>query len=526
MNSTMLPRLQSRRFLMTVCLVNVFVIATSPAVILAAGQSVEDFLKTKPRWSKLIGSTFRIEGRVATGAGKILKLSRLPILFVSEEELPELRGPDVAVEVVGRLKKRETGVFEFELLSLKKTESDIQRLNRLRVDLPRDDPEPWYQLGDWAMSRVRFYQSGRKLDQQLVNDATELYRMAIRKERTGMIDPNYNRLKALAIKSERYGLGDEFKLSFLHEAHYRTWDSIRRRASSQQLTNTAIRIAGELPEANKPVEEFDPDFVSEWKKGPVRFYNQAPETLRPQLHRLLYQQVMLEGIEKDAAEDGSNGDEIAERLEKFIPEFSTLATRYRLKAFEWRIDNVTGLSRDEALSLKQELIDAGNEAQADRTFLKWFQNVETNLRQQGASGLIELASQYESLFDDGQTAVQLLLEADRVKPGSSYVADRLDAYGYTRVDGRWRHKAEATPGGISPIEQAMRDGRVIRGMTSEHVRKTLGPPDSVSRVLTSRDVIEYWLYGTSSGARMSVRLSRPVNRHEGIVRNVFDLPVR
>lgn len=517
---------RSSRCLIIVIVLVAFVSASAPTALLAAGQSVEDFLKTKPRWPKLIGSTFRIEGRVATGAGNILKLNKLPILFISEEELPELRGADVAVEVVGRLQKRESGVFEFELLSLTKTESDLQRLNRVRVDLPRDDPAPWYELGDWAMNRVRFYQSGRKLDKQLTEEATQLYRMAIRKERTSMSRPNYDRLKALAIKSERYGLGGEFKLPFLYEAHYRTWDDIRRRATSQELANVAIRIAGELPEANKPVDEFDEEFVNEWRKGPVSYYGEAPESLRPQLHRLLYQQVMLDSIEKDAAADGSNGDRIAARIDEAIPEFSTLAAEYRLKNFDWRIDHVTDLSRDEALALKRELIDAGKETQADKTFRKWFQKVETKLRQQGASGLIELAAQYESLFDDGQTTVQLLLEADRLKPGSSYVEDRLDAYGYTRVEGRWRRQGEVTPGDISPIGKAMRDGRVIRGMTSEQVQKTLGPPDTVSRVLTSRDVIEYWLYSTSSGSRMSVRLSRPVNRHEGIVRKVFDLPAR
>jgi hypothetical protein len=527
MMNNLAPGLQPFRRHTIVVLLIVFVFGTSLSVAHAAGQSVEDFLKTKPRWSKLVGTTFRIEGRLATGAGTTLKLNKLPILFVSDEELPELRGPDLAVEVVGRLKKkRDTGVFEFELLSLRKTESDLERVNRLRVDLPRSDPEPWYELGDWVMNRVRFYRSGRKLDQQLTGEATELYRMALRKERTRMSVPTYRLLRELALKSERYGLGGEFKLPLLYEAYYRTWNDVRRKGSAKELANVAVRIARELPDANQPVPEFDADIVDEWSKGPVGYYQRSSVELRPQLHRLLYQQVMLQSIETDAVSDGRNGDEIAARLKEFIPEFSRLAEKYRARSLQWRVDNVQALTREEALALKQELIDAGDAAGADKAFREWFKHIESQLRRKGAGGLVQLASEYESLFDDGRTATQLLLEADRAKPGSSYVEERLEAYGYTRAGGRWRLKSEIIHGDLSPIDKAIRDGRVIRGMTSAHVRKAMGRPDSVSRVLTSREVLEYWVYRVPSGSGLSVRMSRPVNRHEGIVRKIFDLPAR
>ena len=515
-----------RRYATALAVLVLFGFGAFPQSCSAAGQSVEEFLKTKPRWPKLVGTTFRIEGRVTTGAGTVLKLHKLPLLFVSEEELPELSGPNLAVEVVGRLRKRETGVLEFELLTVKRTESDIRRVNRLRVVLPRDDPEAWYELGDWAMNRVRFYQSGRDIDRQLAKEATSIYRMAIRKERTVMTDPNYNSLQALAFKSEKYGLGEEFKLPLLYEAHYQTWHDTSATAPSEELETIALRIANELPEASTPVGEFDAEFVSKWREGPVRFYTGSAESLRPQLHRLLYQQVMLESIEKDAEIDGRNGDEIAARIAKQIPEFSSLAETYRQKTLDWKIANVKGLAREDAVSLRQHLIDAGEEARADKAIRAWFTPVESRLRRQGAVGLIELAFEYEDLFDDGEMAVQLLLESDRVKPGSSYVAERLEGYGYTRIEGRWRRKSDVMAGSESPIDIAIRNGRVIRGMTSAHVRKAIGQPDSISRVLTSREVLEYWVYRTPSGSGLSVRLSRPLNRHEGLVRRVFDLPTR
>jgi hypothetical protein len=526
MNSLLLTPRFARRRVAALVLLGLLSLSLAPRSSFAAGQSVEDFLKTKPRWPKLIGKTFRIEGRLATGAGTVLKLHKLPLLFVSEEELPELRGPNLALEVVGQLRKRETGVFEFELLALKRTESDIQRVNRLRVELPRDNPEPWYDLGEWAMDRVRFYQSGRELDRQLTKEATSLFRMALRKERTIMREPDYRLLKELALKSERYGLGDEFKLPLLYEAHYRTWHDTSATASSDDLVTIALHIAEDLPEASTPVGEVDPDIVSEWKEGPVLYYKMSKAEQRPELHQLLYQQVMLASIEKDAEPDGRNGDEIAARLKERLPKFSKLADSYKRKALDWRVEHVTNLSRGKLIELKQELIKSGEESRADEVLRRWFTPVETRLRRQGAVGLIELAFEYEDLFDDGDTAVALLLESDRVKPGSSYVAERLEGYGYIRVEGRWRRKDTSMTGDASPIEIAIRNGRVIRGMTSAHVRKSLGPPDAITRVLTSREVLEYWVYRTPSGSGMSVRMSRPLNRHEGIVRKVFNLPAR
>ena len=77
-----------QRFATTSVMLVAIVFGVLPQSCSATGQSVEEFLKTKPRWPKLIGTTFRIEGRVATGAGTVLKLHKLPLLFVSEEELP------------------------------------------------------------------------------------------------------------------------------------------------------------------------------------------------------------------------------------------------------------------------------------------------------------------------------------------------------------------------------------------------------------------------------------------------------
>lgn len=499
------------------------VMASCASVAFGAGESVEDFLKKKSRWNKLVGLRFRIEGRLATGAGTTLKLAKLPLLFVSQKELPELSGPDLVVEVVGELQRGPAGVLEFQLISVQKTESDLERLNRIRVDLPRNEPGPWYDLGDWAMHRVAFYQSGNEVDRKLRQEARELYRMALRKERTAMKDADYNLLKKLADKTDDYGLAGEMRLPLLYEAHLQAWDRIRSKGGSEELATVAFRVASELPGARDPADEPEPDEVAEWRISPLAYYQAAPESLRPFLHRLLYQQIMLQSIEKKAAPDGKNGREIAEEVELRIPELNSVAAKYRQMEQVWRISHVVELPREEVLALQKELAEEGREEEGDQVFKRWFKQLEIELEAKGAEGLAELASAYEDLLDDSETAVQLLLKAERIKPGISYISDRLEAYGYRQINGSWKRADEAGPDRSSPIEIAMRQGRVIRGMTSQQVQKTLGVPDRVTRVMTSRSVIEYWVYSTSSRSGMSIRIARPINRKEGIVRMIFEL---
>lgn len=486
--------------------------------ILSAGtaqaepMSVQAFLQLKPRWSRLVNSRFQLEGRVSAGGENTLLLRNLTGLnFQSKEKLPELTGKDT-VEVQGRLARTDKDELYFEITALKKTISDMDRLNRLRVDLPADKPEQWYDLGDWAVSRGAFYK-----DPELAARGRDLYAAGLQREHTRLEFKNYDTLSRLSSRVVELKLGETLRIEYLYEGNYRDWLNERREASSIQLAGIAERIARELPGGSTPLPNLPEAMRDAWNESPLISYQALESTnARQQYHRLLYQAVMRQSVEIDAERDGRNGKEIAQRLRARVPEFGALADEYVAKERAWRLRHVTTLSRSEMLALQAEFQQLKQDDNAAQAFKEWFQFQELEmLNRPGVDGLVDLADLYEDeqLMDDKAEAVRLLLVADRRKPGLGMVNERLERHGYQFIDGEWRDPEQVAARNNTEINVAMREGRVVKGMTGDQVTKTLGAPAGRTRLLTGRNVIEYWLFGESE-SRLAVRLTRLANRRE------------
>ncbi|MHC4878929.1 MAG: hypothetical protein ACYTGL_20960 [Planctomycetota bacterium] len=485
-----------------------------------APQSVQDFLKLKPRWDKMVGLKFLIEGRFGGSTGEFVNLRKLPLAFRAGERLTRRYDGDDVLHLMGELQRDENGRLYFRLLDLKKGRKDLERMQSLTLDLPPKEHAPVYELADWAFSRAEFYN-----DSDLKAEATKLYDRGLRREQGSLEKRDYQSYRQLALKAERYGLGEKRKHELLYEGHYREWRLIRQTADAKQLAGLATAIATELPGAAVPVPIIDEEFRNDWKAEPLRFYETATFG-HDQMHRFLYQEIMLEGIMRSAQRDGRNGRNIAKRLRTDLPELRELASEFVTRELDWQVNNVTTLSVDEMQALREALIEADEAERADKALNVWFRDRETKLRNEDVDGMIELASLHETLFPDGaRDAVKVLLEAERRRPGVTIVRQRLESHGYRLIDGDWKSSEEVRDFENSPINRAMREGRVIPGMTQEQVRRALGKPTSVSRLLTAKHVIEYWVYGeTSRSSRLTIRLSRPTQRSSAIVVQSREVP--
>ncbi len=507
-----------RRFPVQSCrrvcvLLGVLALLLAPVEASAAPQSVMEFLKLKPRWDKLVGLKFQLEGRFGGSTGDILKLRKLPLGFHSDKTIEQRYDSDDVLHLYGELQRDGSGQLYFRLLDVRKEQTDLERLNEMILDLPPKEYEPVFELAKWAEERAAFYD-----DSQLKAEAVKLYDRALRRQQATLEKRDYPTFRELAIRAERYGLGEARKHALLYEGRYREWQLMRSEADGKQLAGLASAVSLELPGAAVPAPIVDQDFHERWKAEPLRVYEEASFGFE-QMHRFLYQEIMLESILMDAKRDGRNGRAIAARLRQEVPELSELADDFVQKEISWRIENVTELKIDEMLALRESLLESGSSDQADEVLRTWFRNRETQLRKEGLDGLIELASLHETLFPDGaRDAINVLLEAERRKPGSAIVHQRLESYGYRQINGDWKDSDEARDFENSPINRAMREGRVIPGMTQEQVRRALGEPTSVSRLLTARQVIEYWVYGDSKRtSRLTIRLSRQTQRQSAIV---------
>jgi hypothetical protein len=482
-------------------------------------KSVEEFLAMRDKWPDLIGVSFKVRGRLSTAAGNIVILKNCKgIQFRSVKELPVFREKGLVVEVSGILKKDEFGKIFLEVSSLKNLGTDMSRLNARRNALLRDDIDGLFELGEWAEERGIDYE-----DEELVNEARKMFRAALQKERIGLDNPRYDDLKRLARKIEKYSLQPEFKTSLIHEAYYWEWRAIRKEASSNELLGWAGRAASELPGADKKIANYDLATVAKYVDRPLNYHSKSTPGELPGVHRMLYIEIVRDGIKKLADPDGINGMVVADRIEELIPELSDWATEFRLRELDYRLTIAEKMRRSEMLRLRRDLEDHKRTKDSTDVLERWFRHRTNVLRGEGATGLVQLAIEYDELKGDKAAAIRLLLEAERAKPGLGKVSEQLKSYGFKQVNGVWKSPQQIVHVPDTPVVIAMREGRVVKGMSAEQVEKTLGKPVSVTRIMTSRRLTEYWVYGNESSSGISVRLNRLNISRPAIVDKIIDL---
>ena len=494
-----------------------------PEVASAAPQSVADFLALKPKWDQLVGSRFQLEGRVSTGAKTSLKLTNLPLFFESSNELPDLSrkqsDPPIVVQVTATLARDQNRSLFFILSTITVIEDDQTRLAHAMRDLPADDPEKWYELAQETQRRAAFYE-----DAELAAAALEVIEKGLQREEAQTKKHDLKTYRRLSEKARSLGLPASRVTQLLYRGHYYDFRSESSSMTSAELAGTATALARELPGAEADLVVVDEELRKEWSENSIGLYDESDATTRRMMHRFLYLELMLNAVDEMADSTGKNGLEVADFIEKLIPEYASRAGDYRNRYRQWRLSRVTEFSREQMLALREEFQQLGDEVSAKATLDRWFQNREALLRKRGPNGLVELAAEYEELQENGEkTAIQLLLQADRERPGSDYVRSRLEGYGYKLINGSWKTESEVALFENSPISVAMREGRVVQAMPAAQVRKIHGKPDAATRVLTPGRVIEYWVYDSGS-TRLSIRLSRPSGQAVSIVNSVSELP--
>jgi len=488
----------------------------------AAGKvlSVEEFNELKGEWPELLGRHLRIEGRYALMGRNLLRFKNCDLSFRSRKDLPKLTGRSRTVEVSGRL-TREDGKLFFLIEELFELPTDLERLRQQRSRLDPAKADEWYQLATWAEQRAKFYQ-----DAELAQEARKLYRDGLRIERSRLREGDPRALFALAEKAAGFGLDQSVQLSLIHEACVLLWRQAQRRDDANSLRQLASTVAEKLPGAKTPLTEPVDGLRKRYLAAPLPTYEKADASTRQTLHRILHNEILLAAILKQAAPDGRNGLEIADQIETQLPEYRETATAFRQKGVAYRAAHIATASRSEMLELV-ELFKKQNQPERARVLiLRWLQAREKVLRQDGPDGLRQLAREYETLLQDTKTAVKLLVEAYRLSQEAPEIAKELERRGYRRAGQRWVTLEEFAKTPEGRIVQAMREGRVVEGMTAEQVRKTLGAPSFVARAATDGVFAEVWVYGENRGSRLAIHLSRPLSSRELKVTAVVPLTER
>lgn len=475
--------------------------------------SIEEFVQKRSKWSLLKGTTLKVEGRYPVMGERRMSFSNCDgLIFEFADGVRQTTSRSKTVQVSGSLDSRQ-GKLVFVVSRIKATPSDADRLADRRVRLPQDDAAPWYELADWADGRGRFYE-----DDDLIAAAAELRSSAIQIEYRQIGINEIEPLYALERKAAKLGAPTRIRDEMVHDAVRRELRVARERGAKQRdvaLTHLLKRLPGAARQVLR--DDAVNELQKEYERNPLDVFRAADAATRSTLNRLLYSAAFLERIELDAADDGRNGFEIAGRIEATLPEFADLAEEHRQREIEWQLQHLEELSRDEMLALGERLEARDRAARASESRRAWLAAQEPALREQGASGLLDLAKEYVALLDDADAAATIYMELFQSRTGQQTARAELVKLGYQFDGTKWRKSDEAA---LETTPDAISRGILRRGMTAEQVRAALGKPPSVVKIAVRNQVCELWVYPEHG---VAIELRRRGAQGDSIAREISDL---
>ena len=382
---------------------------------------------------------------------------------------------------------------------MREVASDLEKFLELQRKVRQQPADKWYELGRWAETRGEFYK-----DDVLLARSEDAYRHAIALERKELAQEKPEALLDLAEKSSKYRVPLALRQEIIHEAFYRLWKGSQKSAIPE-VEELASRMAKQLLGSSD--ENYLPDgLLKKYLAAPVETYASADASDRKKIHRWLYADLMMRTIVSRLNGDASNGFEIADQIDRVIPEQHSRAEEYRDRALKSRAAEIDKLTRTQVIELAEKYRSRGEPKQADQVLESWLTKRLRALDPDDTEGLLDVTDDYRRLLRQQALADRLLIDAWKHNPKAGDIIERLKELGYRLFEGNWLSASEFSDRPEGQLEQAIRQGRVETGMTAGNVRRALGEPLSKARAATAGQVAEVWTYGLSDASRLVVRL--------------------
>ncbi|OYW17922.1 MAG: hypothetical protein B7Z55_11600, partial [Planctomycetales bacterium 12-60-4] len=162
--------------------------------------SIAEFNASKGDWSRISGTTLRIEGRIASHLRGQLRFQSCSLSFHVSPELERKMLRATNLEVVGTV-KREGNSWIFEATDLRPLPTDLEQFRSREAALKNPQPDDWYQLAAWARDRGEFYK-----DQDLINSAQVCVTRGIGMEVSRLTIDDFDGRFAVADKAQELGV--------------------------------------------------------------------------------------------------------------------------------------------------------------------------------------------------------------------------------------------------------------------------------------------------------------------------------
>jgi len=478
--------------------------------------SIPQLVEQRSKWSDFAtkGAPIKVEGRYSNFSPKLLRFVKCDDLnFVwhdEEQSFPidpaNLRGR--TIEVYGRF-VMQLGKNLFRVDGLREMPSDEETL-RSRKSAIRDAPAAgWYALGDWALARGTFYS-----DVDLENEARQLFAEGIQRELRSLSDDALEAKVRLSEKFRTYGLPDSDRIALLHDAFSHRWLGTKRNASAAELSQLCDRMAENLRGCLTPLDPPEPALADRYDREPSGLYRDSGTATRLKLNRILYAEIRYAYVQAVARQKNLDGLQHADAIDREAPEFHAQAEKLRETTLDERLAAAATLSRSDILKLAECFVQRGQPEKAMQAKQVWVLAGDERLRKEGRpDDFIQAAREHQTLLEDKEGAVKLLIEAYERSPEMKEISEQLRRLGYTRAAGRWLTRAEAAALPPDPAKEATEGGPRM-GMSRDQIQKVLASrPDSVTRVISAGQLNEVWIY-ENGGTRLAVHFLGSIDGHD------------
>jgi len=201
-----------------------------------------------------------------------------------------------------------------------------------------------------------------------------------------------------------------------------------------------------------------------------------------------------------------------------LPEEAQEVLKLRALYVDYRVTRVPQLTRPALRDLSQLLQSSGRAAEVSTVVDLWLKSQEERRNNGRLDGLMDTANEYAFAFEQWKrethrdAAVKLLKrgwkQAMETAPKEAEVFEkRLEELGWVRLDNRWMTKADMKRLPSDDVALAIRDGRLVAGMTAAQAIVAQGEPSRTIRVVSAKHVQEIWVYDSFFPA-ITVHLQR------------------
>ncbi|MEP3479468.1 MAG: hypothetical protein ABJZ55_09490 [Fuerstiella sp.] len=473
--------------------------------------SIREFVSIKDKWPTFARTSTQLtlNGRFAGSIARQFRLHQLPFMVTPERTtaLPSDVDAGERITIIGTLGK--TGSrYQFYASRIAIGAKDSIRLKRQIQDLPDGHFADAYLLADRYEQIAQFYK-----DDILTIQIQSLRSSTFAKQRKAAAK-DFQQLQRLLISAKKLGLSEDIQQHVLFQSVYQM-----SKQKGVLAVDVLKQIRSRLPGWDVSEKSLTAEQQLAFQKDAIATYEGLIDQQRPVFHRFLYRTVRLPQLLKQLKADGSNGNEVATKITQELPEEIDSIKQANEKYVDFRLVAVPKLTRRQLSELEELLVSLKRPADFDQALNHWLTAQEKRLNNQQLDGLLETADQFLFAFErwkkkqHGDTGVKYMKRAWQLASGAApeeaaTIETRMEQLGWVRLRDDWMTTAEVDALPDSDMDLAVKEGRVVEGMSVAQVELILGGPERRIRVASKGKVQEVWIFGGGEASGITVHLSR------------------